>query len=556
MLVITLTTLVISCLVALGASASAIAIVARVAGSATITTASGMSHELGSVEPLQTGARLATALDSLAFVNLEQVGKVQLGPQTKTTVSSDKGWLSFQMTSGSLCVVSQSPKVSVSTGQLRFALATPMTIYDVLAEAGAVKIAVFRGGVVVGGPHLSTTTIYAGSAATVDRQGKLSETPLGTIINDFASLKCPAADVISQVMPTPMPSSGVSNGNHLGIILGTLLGLGAIAAAAGHGSGASARAGNVGPFGPVVPSASSVDIKVGGPAAPVVVSESGYGGSFTVATGCSGVAAISPPSGTSFSVSPTAVGNCRTTFSDDHGQSSPLFVFVTAGTMFVSPQTVQLSGAGNAQTFTVSDSSTTIFSATSSNLSVATVTLVASTPNAATFSVAGVASGRATIMVTDTLGGAANVSVGVGQMPLTRKRSMPVPPQPISSPLAQMTPPRKSYVPKPVPVMSQDTVSQLVQGPLLASTTSLNFSDIATSESLTVNERNYHGPISVMCNNPLVASAAVAGGAGESRSVVVTARGLGRAIIRITDDHGSQVLLIVTVLATRRFHAP
>lgn len=51
-----------------------IPVVSRVAGFATVTSKSGSSHELGSVEPLQSGTTLTTALDSIASVFLEQVG--------------------------------------------------------------------------------------------------------------------------------------------------------------------------------------------------------------------------------------------------------------------------------------------------------------------------------------------------------------------------------------------------------------------------------------------------------------------------------------------------
>src|SRR4029077_16088445 len=111
----------------------------------------------------------------------------------------------------------------------------------------------------------------------------------------------------------------------------------------------------VGPFGAVVPSPSSVNLTVGGSNSPISVSESGYAGVFIVgAPGCTGIAMITPASGTSFSVSPVAVGNCRITFSDDHGQNAPSFAFVTAGAIFISPQTIQLTGTGDSHSFTVS----------------------------------------------------------------------------------------------------------------------------------------------------------------------------------------------------------
>src|SRR6202011_5844050 len=121
-----------------------------------------------------------------------------------------------------------------------------------------------------------------------------------------------------------------------------------------------------------------VNLRAKGSSSPISVAESGYTGVFTpAASGCGGIATITPASGTAFSVSPVAAGNCRITFSDDHGQSAPSFAFVIAGTMLISPQTLQLSGVGDSNNFIVSDNSPTTFSAISSDLAVATVTLVA-----------------------------------------------------------------------------------------------------------------------------------------------------------------------------------
>ena len=613
-----------------------IPVVSRVVGFATVTMKSGASHELGSVEPLQSGATLTTAIDSIASVFLEQVGQVRLGPQTKASVSVVNGWLSFQMSSGSLCVISQSQDISVNTGNLLLAVSSPSTTYDVLQDGAATTIAVFSGGIVVGGPHTSTTTIYAGSAATQLGSGTLSDVPIGSVVGDFAKLKCPDADVISQVVPSPAPSPAASHGSHGATILYTLLGLGAIAAAAGHSGGGSGGAptnappgalipapmslsfgdvgsGNsksftvresnyggtftidgsacagtasvsplsgtpgqdfavtplaaggpcnvkvtddhagsanvsvtVGPFGAVVPNPSSISLSVGGSASPISVSESGYTGVFSVAaTGCSAIVTITPASGTSFSVSPHAVGNCRITFDDDHGQSAPSFAFVTTGTMSLSPQTLQLSGTGDTRSFTVSDTSSTTFTAISSDLTVATVTLVANTPNAATFNATGVLNGKATIMVTDTLGGAGNVSVGVGQPPLVARRHTGPMVQPHPRLPGASSPP-VSQAPRARLVPTATTTP--LRSPLITNTPRLFFARAGMMQVLTITEKGYAGVLSVTGTDANVASVGQAFGAGEVRSLVVTSRGAGHTQIRITDDHGGQLTIGVTVL--------
>ena len=518
---LTLVTVVACWLPAFGAEPSAIPVVSRLAGSATITSSSGTSHELRSVEPLQPGSTLTTALDSIVSVHVEQVGQVQLGPQTKTSVSFRDGWLTFQMSSGALCIDSQSQNVSVNAGGFRLAVSSPSTIYDVLVDGEATTIAVFRGGIVVGGPHMSTKTIYAGGAASGVRNGALSDVAIGSVVQDFAKLKCPDASVISEVIP-PTASPAASGGGHSGTIIATLLGLAAIAAAVGHGGGSGNVPANT-PRGPVMLSATSLSLRVGGSNGAITVSESGYSGAFTVAaSGCGGIATIAPSSGTSFSVSPVAAGNCRISFTDDRGQIASLLAFVTTGTMFISPQTMELTGTGNTSSFTVSDGSPTTFTAISSNLTVATVTLVARTPNAATFNVTGVLSGKAMITVTDTLGGSGVVSVGVGQPPLAARHA--------------------SLAPQLHPLPAQ------ARGTMLVNMQRLVFAHTGISQVLSVSEKNYQGVILAISSDPSVAAVGQALGAGDVRTIVVISRSPGRAQIRITDDHGNQIIVAVTVI--------
>jgi hypothetical protein len=478
-------------------------------------------------------------------VNLTQVGKVQVGPQTKTTVSALNGGLSFQMASGSLCVASQSQNINVTTGGLRIALASAATIYDVIADAAGLKIAVFRGGIVAGGPGVATRTIYAGGAATATMAGRLSDVPITTIVGDFSKLKCPGPDVISQVVRTAPPSSTKGHGGGIGAILGGLLALGAIAVAATHRGGSTTGSG---PFGPVVPNASTLNLKVGGSSGTINVSESGYSGTFTATAGaCNGIASVSTSNGTSFTISPQAVGNCPIKFSDDHGQSARSLIFVNAGTQFISPQTMQFSGPGSSQSFTASDTSPATFTATSSDLAVATVTLVASTPNAATFSVASVTNGLATISVTDTLGGAGDVSVGVGQAPLAAQRiALGRQRQPMRSPHDIVTPPN----------LSQQRAGMPAPDSLVTSMASITFLRATTWQTLRISEIGYTGAIRVTSSDPNVASVRPASGLGEALTVLVTARSAGTANILVTDDHGAQVFVKVTVLQAEQIRVP
>ena len=66
----------------------------------------------------------------------------------------------------------------------------------------------------------------------------------------------------------------------------------------------------------------------------VTVTQVNYSGAFTPATTtCSGIATISPTSGTSFTVTPVAAGSCTFTIAGGGGQSATLSVGVTTTTV-------------------------------------------------------------------------------------------------------------------------------------------------------------------------------------------------------------------------------
>jgi hypothetical protein len=55
-------------------------------------------------------------------------------------------------------------------------------------------------------------------------------------------------------------------------------------------------------------------------------------GGFTVdATACAGIATVAPPAGTTFTVTPVAVGVCKLIVTSVSGGSAPIYASVTAG---------------------------------------------------------------------------------------------------------------------------------------------------------------------------------------------------------------------------------
>lgn len=61
----------------------------------------------------------------------------------------------------------------------------------------------------------------------------------------------------------------------------------------------------------------------------VTVSETGYTGTFTAQSSATGVATVSPASGTSFTLTAIAAGTATVTFTDSYGNPAQLTVTVT-----------------------------------------------------------------------------------------------------------------------------------------------------------------------------------------------------------------------------------
>ncbi len=316
----------------------------------------------------------------------------------------------------------------------------------------------------------------------------------------------------------------------------------------------------------------SMSFTASGQTATFHASESNYTGLISAVTSNASVATVSPasangPGPVTFTVTSQGVGNSKITVTDDHGGVRTLTVSVTAGTLTVDKTTIQLSGAGSTDTFAATDSAAdvaTTYTATSADPTIATVSPSTATGTGSkSFTVTAVAaSGRTSITVTDSKGGTAVVSVGVGSTtPLFVKRKpivLPVvnAPQPDPGTLPRVSPDRQPpsiRVPhngRPFdadPVELRDSVQA---HPLFASAMSLMFSDLKSIQVVTASEIGYTGALSAQSSNPAVATVSMVSGSGQTRPFIIQAQSPGMAIVRIADDHGGTVIVMVTVSAS------
>lgn len=353
-----------------------------------------------------------------------------------------------------------------------------------------------------------------------------------------------------------------------------------------------------GPFGALAPSPASLAFTAGGAAQTFTVGESTYTGNFTIdATKCSGpgIATESPSSGTSattFTVTPgSTVGNCAIKVTDDHGGQNSVVVSVTAGTLTVNPVSLFFSAPGAAsQTFTANDTGGTVFNASSSDITIATVTPISQPgPGPVTFTVtpSAVNTGTASITVTDDVGGTAIVSVGVGVSPLTKKRHPIAVHKPLHAPLPKSTPAPRTHPPVKVPVgpigprrltidggiepreqpgptpapsaapvipRATPPAAPAPSAPPIASPLSVSLANVtlrsdAAPQAFVIAEPGYTRVFMVSTSNALVASTSVTGGNGPLLTVAIAPHAAGVALIRITDDHGGVRIITVIVRA-------
>ena len=358
-----------------------------------------------------------------------------------------------------------------------------------------------------------------------------------------------------------------------------------------HSSPAATVSVTFGPFGALTPSPASLAFMVSGASQNFAVNETNYTGSFTIdASKCSGpgIATESPSSGTkttTFTVTPgSVVGNCAIKIGDDHGGQNSLVVSVTKGTLTVTPISLSFAGPGAAsQTFTANDTGAAVFSASSSDTTIATVLPPTQPgPGPVTFTVTPSATntGTATITVTDDILGQAVVSVGVGVSPLIKKRHATLPPQPLHAPLPKSTPtphvrppvrgpigpigPRRITVdgggeppelvsPTPTPMPAQSPAPRPTTPPiapvLTASVVNVVLTAGAAAQTLVVSEPGYPRLFTVSTSNAAVAAPNSTNGSGPTFTITIIPRSAGIALIRVADDHGGVRVITVIVRA-------
>lgn len=229
--------------------------------------------------------------------------------------------------------------------------------------------------------------------------------------------------------------------------------------------------------------------------------ETAYGGQFN-ASGCAGIATITPASGNgpsaTFSVNPLAAGSCTITVTDDHGGSRDISVTVTAGALSVNPGSLTFpSAAAGGRQFTASETNFTGSFNVSGCSGVVNVTPNPGTGPSQQFTVTPAAEGQCTLTVSDGTN-SANVSVTVfGTL--------------------NLTPP------------------------------TLTFSGTATPQTLTAQEDFYTGPFTV--KDPTCAGivTVTGGGNGPTQVYTVTPNGAGSCSVTVQDNHGGFDTSTITV---------
>ena len=358
---------------AIGAADTALPVVTKIAGSVAIQSYGKATQDVAQTRILHFGDTVVTGLDARAAVSLADVGKITLGPGTVAKTYSNGPKLSLTLITGSLCVQSDAPSVSIGMGAMTLVPTAPSTIFNLERNANNAEIAVYSGNVMASVSGAHPTALKAGSAAdSID-----DETPqpadIAKVQRSFAALHCPDDSIVAQAMPQADPPSGGGHGG--GGFLGTLLALGAIAAAVGHGGGGSSNSNQSQP-----------------------------------------AAGFSPTPRPSLTPTPTPTASATPTPTPTPTSTPTSTPTPTpSDTLGLSTTSLSFSGTGSdPQNFTATDHSTRSFSATPADPTVATVVEVDGDGHSATFSVTPLASGTTSIAVTDGAGGSGTVSVTVG----------------------------------------------------------------------------------------------------------------------------------------------
>jgi len=274
----------------------------------------------------------------------------------------------------------------------------------------------------------------------------------------------------------------------------------------------------VGPFGTIVPAPNTLRFSdVGaGAAKTFTATESNYSGTLTLdVSSCpSTVATVSPssgPSGTTFTLTPVGSGSCTINVTDDHTQSSAVTATVaTFGAISPLPTSLTFTDIPP-QTFTVSESGYTgQFTVDQSACSgIATVAPLSGT-SSTTFTV--------TPSNTSASGGTCNLHINDDHASTTANLGVTFGPF----------------------------------GALSPSPTSLAFTTGGGSKTFTVNESVYSGSFTIdatKCSGPGFATESPSSGANGATFTVTAGSVVGNCAIKITDDHGGQSSVVVSVTA-------
>lgn len=493
------------CCTSASATQAIVPVATKLSGSVTVQTSDGAQHEVITSKLLHSGDIVSTGPDSLAVVDLADVGRVLIGPASAARTQTLASGLSVQITSGLLCLESKTPTVSVNAGALKVEATDASTIFDLVRTDNATKIAVYRGtvGLIMNGT--SAGMLRAGEAAISSHDGAPTQATLTSVNADFAALHCPDEAVVEEAMTAGTASSesaAPAASGHGGGILGWLLGIAAIAVAAGSHSGGGTNAGDTSAAQPL-PSASASPGPSPTPTATATPSST-------------------PTPTPTPSLTPTPTPTPSPT-------PSPRTISVTPGSLSFS------SNVEPAQNFDAHDPASHNYSASSSNLGVATVSLQGHHDHTATFSVTPVGNGSATISVTDDAGGEGQVTVTVGSSGL-------------SATFRQAMIPTSQANPRP-PLLQGEP--QAGRCSLTVGATNLVFGDRMRSQLVSVSEPCYTGALHARSSDAAVVGVDPALGAGPTRTFLVTARSPGNATLTISDDQGSVQVIQVVVRGSK-----
>ena len=491
----------------------AVPVVTNISGAVSVRGRDGVSRDVLSSRIIHSGDTLITGVDSLALVNLADVGSVRIGPASTAMASVSASSLFVNISSGSACAQALSRGVTIAAGLLTFAADDQTAIFSLIRDSNTTTIAVYQGSLTARLGKSSSSkpiTFNAGEAAISSGNGALQHVALDSVQPSFAALKCPDDDVIARIMPTPAPSGGHGGGG-AGGILAALLGLGAIAAAAGgHGGGGGGGGSSPPTAPPSIPPGTlgvnpgSLSFLVAGPTQTFTASESSYSGPINAASNDTSVATVSPASSpgqgpVTFTVTPVGQGSTTIAVTDNHGGSQSVSITVTPpGDLSVNPGSLTFVLPGGSQTFKASESSYTgAITAHSNDQTVATVSGSGNGPGPVTFTVSPVGAGTTTITVH---GGAAPATVNI-----------------------------------------------TVIGPLTTDKGSLTFLGTTNNQNFTASDPSYTGALTAMSGDITVATVSPASHGGPQATFTVTPVASGNTSITVSDTLGGSATVNVSV---------